>query len=114
FTLVAGRDDLISDYLRAIEIELRELDGPHEIDTLYFGGGTPTHLSSEQLRELGRAVLAWHPLASGYEWTVEANPSDLDAAMVETLAAMGVTRLSIGAQSFRQEKLRLLERDHDA
>jgi oxygen-independent coproporphyrinogen-3 oxidase len=45
---------------------------------------------------------------------VEANPADVDAAMIDTLSALGVTRLSIGAQSFRSEKLRLLERDHDA
>src|SRR6201985_1602615 len=72
FTLVAGRDDLISDYLRAIEAELAALGDPREVDTLYFGGGTPTHLSPEQIRELAASVLKWHPLASGYEWTVEA------------------------------------------
>jgi oxygen-independent coproporphyrinogen-3 oxidase len=58
--------------------------------------------------------LAWHPLADGYEWTVEANPADVDERMIETLASLGVMRLSIGGQSFRAEKLRLLERDHDA
>jgi oxygen-independent coproporphyrinogen-3 oxidase len=114
FTLVAGRDDLVGDYLRAIELELQLLERPHEVDTLYFGGGTPTHLSPAQLRELGLVVTQWHPLSLGYEWTVEANPADVDAAMIDTLAALGVTRLSIGGQSFRSEKLRLLERDHDA
>ena len=93
---------------------MQQLGQPHEVDTLYFGGGTPTHLSPEQLRHLASLVVRWHPLAPGYEWTVEANPADVDAAMVDTLAALGVTRLSIGGQSFRTEKLRLLERDHDA
>jgi oxygen-independent coproporphyrinogen-3 oxidase len=114
FTLVAGRDDLIGDYRRAIELEVRQLGRPHDVDTLYFGGGTPSHLSPLQLRQLASVVVKWHPLAPGYEWTVEANPADVDAAMIDTLSAMGVTRLSIGAQSFRSEKLRLLERDHDA
>ena len=59
-------------------------------------------------------MLRWHPLAAGYEWTVEANPADIDAAMIETLAELGVTRLSFGGQSFRTEKLQLLERDHEA
>jgi oxygen-independent coproporphyrinogen-3 oxidase len=45
---------------------------------------------------------------------VEANPADIDAAMIETLVALGVTRLSLGGQSFRADKLRLLERDHEA
>ena len=114
FTLVAGRDDLIGDYLRAIAIELSALKMPHAVDTLYFGGGTPTHLSPEQFRELAVTVLKSHPLAAGYEWTVEANPADINAAMTETLKELGVTRLSLGGQSFRAEKLRVLERDHEA
>ncbi len=114
FTLVAGRDDLIGDYLRAIELELERLAGPRQVDTLYFGGGTPTHLGPEELKRLAETVLRWHPLADGYEWTVEANPADVDQPMVETLASLGVTRLSLGGQSFRLEKLRLLERDHDS
>ncbi len=112
FTLVAGRDDLIGDYLRAIELELASLETPREVDTLYFGGGTPTYLAPGQLRRLGEMVLRWHPLTGGYEWTVEANPADVDAAMIETLRELGVTRLSLGGQSIRDEKLRLLERDH--
>ena len=112
FTLVTGRDDLIGDYLRAIELELARLTGPHEVDTLYFGGGTPTHLSPDQLRRLARTVLQLHPLTAGYEWTVEANPADVDEAMAQALADLGVTRISLGGQSFREEKLRLLERDH--
>ena len=58
FTLVAGRDDLIDDYLRAIELELQQLGQPHEVDTLYFGGGTPTHLSPEQFRQLAEVGAA--------------------------------------------------------
>ncbi len=113
FTLVAGRDDLIGDYLRAIEIELAGLVTPREVDTLYFGGGTPTHLSVAQFRQLASIVLNWHPLAVGYEWTVEANPADVSPEMFEALASLGVTRLSLGGQSFRAEKLRILERDHE-
>jgi len=114
FTLVAGRRDLVGNYLRAIELELSQLATPREVDTLYFGGGTPTYLAPIQLRALTAVVLRWHPLADGYEWTVEANPADVDDAMAETLAALGVTRLSLGGQSFRDAKLRLLERDHRA
>jgi oxygen-independent coproporphyrinogen-3 oxidase len=114
FTLVAGRDDLIGDYLRAIQLELTQLETPREVDTLYFGGGTPTHLGTSQFERLAKIALRWHPLADGYEWTVEANPADINPPMVELLAALGVTRLSLGGQSFRPEKLRLLERDHDA
>lgn len=114
FTLITGRDDLIGDYLQAIAIELSSLQSPHEVDTLYFGGGTPTHLDPKQFAQLAEAVLRWHPLAPGYEWTVEANPADVDESMINTLATLGVTRLSLGGQSFHDVKLLLLERDHHA
>jgi len=113
FTLVAGRDDLIDDYLHAIELELALLETPREVDTLYFGGGTPTYLDPLQFRRLAATVLRWHPLAAGYEWTVEANPADINEAMMDALSQLGVTRLSLGGQSFHQQKLRLLERDHE-
>jgi putative oxygen-independent coproporphyrinogen III oxidase len=114
FTLVAGRDDLVNDYLRAIEIELSWLTTPREMDTLYFGGGTPTFLTLQQLRQLARVASRWFPLNTDAEFTVEANPADVDAALADTLAELGVTRVSLGGQSFRDEKLRLLERDHRA
>ncbi len=78
FTLVAGRDDLIRDYLRAIELELAAHGEPHEIDTLFFGGGTPTHLPPDALQQLFASVHEWFPLASDAEVSVEANPADLD------------------------------------
>src|SRR5690606_19837756 len=59
-------------------------------------------------------ALRWFPLAGGYEWTVEANPADLDEARLTVLSESGVTRLSLGSQSFNSRKLRVLERDHDA
>ena len=114
FTLVAGRDDLVDDYLRAIELELRSLQQPREVDTLFFGGGTPTHLSLEALARLLESVRAWFPLAEGGEFSVEANPADLSDEKIGLLAAAGVNRISLGGQSFDAGKLTLLERDHDA
>lgn len=114
FTLVAGRDELIPAYLEAIETELADAGRPQPVDTLYFGGGTPTQLDSRQLRRLAQTVLAWHPLADAGEWTVEANPADLSGELIDALAELGVTRLSLGGQSFNAHKLELLERDHRA
>jgi oxygen-independent coproporphyrinogen-3 oxidase len=130
FTLVAGRDDLIGDYLRAIELELGALETPREVDTLYFGGGTPTHLSADQFRRLAKVASQWFPLSNNSpslfgtgeakvrqhnaEWTVEANPADLSRELMDTLVELGVTRLSLGGQSFRPEKLQSLDRDHTA
>lgn len=114
FTLVAGRDDLIDAYLQAIEIELTALGGPHEVDTRFFGGGTPTHLPPSALARLLHTVQEHLPLASGGEFSVEANPDDLSGEMMSQLAAGGVTRVSLGGQSFDADKLHALERDHTA
>ncbi|MGE3405886.1 MAG: radical SAM family heme chaperone HemW [Pirellulales bacterium] len=114
FTVAAGRDDLIAGYLAALEMELAALGRPREVETLFFGGGTPTHLPPADLCRLLRIVRRWFPLAEPNEMSVEANPIDIDAARLDVLEAAGVNRLSLGAQSFRLDKLRLLERDHQA
>src|SRR5262245_4223643 len=114
FTLVAGRDELILPFLSALERELSLLGSPREVDTLFFGGGTPTHLRGEQLRRLLELVLRWHPLSENAEFSVEANPSDIDAETGGCRAEHSVTRHSSGAQSFDTAKAQLLERDDPA
>jgi oxygen-independent coproporphyrinogen-3 oxidase len=118
FTLIAGRDDLVERYIKALALELTALERPREVDTLFLGGGTPTHLEPPQLARLLEQVQHWFPLAPGGEFSIEANPIDLADNVARersaVLAAAGVTRVSLGAQTFRADKLRLLERDHDA
>lgn len=114
FTLVARRDDLIEDYLRALGIELRSLESPRRVETLFFGGGTPTHPAPEQLAGLLRLVREWLPPADCCEFSVEANPGDLDETKLEILAEAGVNRLSLGVQSFEAADLEILERNHRA
>ncbi len=114
FTLVAGRDDLIERYLLAIERELSWLGEPRRVKTLFIGGGTPTHLKPKDLERLLTSVRQWFPLAEGGEFSVEANPIDIDAERVAVLRDFGVNRISLGAQSFAAAKLRVLERDHTA
>jgi oxygen-independent coproporphyrinogen-3 oxidase len=112
FTLVAGRDDLIGDYLNAIEKELATLNRPREIDTLFFGGGTPTQLSADELRQLFEIVNHWfHPSADA-EISVEANPDGFTSEKVNVLADAGVNRISLGIQSFDADVLKTLERQH--
>lgn len=113
FTLIAGREELVPRYLAALALELQQLNKPHEVDTLFFGGGTPTQLSADYLQQLFGLARQWFPLAAGGEFSVEANPLDLaDPRKIEVLAAAGVTRISLGVQSFSDRKLQLLERDH--
>ena len=112
FTLIAGRDDLIEAYLDALELELSRLDGPRPVETLFIGGGTPTHLAPAELARLLAIARRWFLLADRGEFSIEANPFGFDAERVKILADYGVTRLSLGAQSFDAAKLKLLERDH--
>ena len=112
FALVARRDDLIDAYLQALEIELGTLETPREIDTLFFGGGTPTHLPAAELDRLLKLVRRWFVLAEGYEFSVEANPAGLDDEKIAAMARAGVNRISLGVQSFDPGMLELLERDH--
>lgn len=114
FTVVAGRDDLVEPFLAALEIELGRLECPHEVDTIFWGGGTPTYLREAQLERLGELTRHWLPLSKGGEWTCEANPLDCTAEKMSQLHAAGVTRLSVGGQAFNNAKLKLLERDHTA
>ncbi|MEY4117530.1 MAG: hypothetical protein RLZZ116_858 [Planctomycetota bacterium] len=83
-----------------------------EIETVFVGGGTPTLLSADELRAF-TAQIRRFPLARDVEWTVEANPETIDAEKARVLAAAGVNRVSIGAQSFDPKHLKTLERWHD-
>ena len=113
FASLAGVDHLADRYLSALEREMAtELGSPQEVDTIFVGGGTPTRLDAGQLARLTEIIRRWLVRGPGAEWTVEANPGTLDAVKAEVLAEAGVNRVSLGAQSFRPESLRVLERHH--
>jgi len=112
FSLVAGRNDLVERYLRALRCELERLSRPLDLETLYFGGGTPSHLGLQDLQRLFDLVVAsCRPLA-GAEMTVEANPLDVTADWVAAVEPAGVTRVSLGGQSLNAATLASLDRDH--
>ena len=79
-------------------------------ETIYIGGGTPSLLEVEDMRRLLGAL----PVASAKEVTIEANPGDITREKARAWRAMGVTRLSIGIQSFNDDMLRLIGRRHTA
>jgi oxygen-independent coproporphyrinogen-3 oxidase len=83
------------------------------IDTIFFGGGTPTLLTAEQLTQLFSTIQHSFTLTPGCEITSEANPGTVDRAKFELLRALGVNRLSIGVQSFQPEELAFLGRIHN-
>lgn len=112
FSVVAGRDDLIDRFIRAIELELRSLDRP-SVETLFIGGGTPTHLSPQVLDRFLSFLKRHFNLDRLIEFSVEANPEDIDQATLNVLCDHGVNRISLGVQSFRPSKLAVLQRGHD-
>jgi oxygen-independent coproporphyrinogen-3 oxidase len=112
FTLVAGRDDLIDRYFAALAIELERVREPLELDTVYLGGGTPSHLGPAGLRRLFDLLATKLRLAAGAEVTVEANPLDVTAEFVDACRDLGVTRVSLGGQSLDAATLKSLDRDH--
>ncbi|MFM7519284.1 MAG: radical SAM family heme chaperone HemW [Planctomycetota bacterium] len=112
FALVTGRDDLVDRYLMALDRELSRLDAPLAHDTLYLGGGTPSHLGPDGLRRLFAILAPWLVAGAGAEVTVEANPADVTRGLVAALCDCGTTRVSLGAQSLASETLRVLDRDH--
>jgi oxygen-independent coproporphyrinogen III oxidase len=112
FAVAVGHDDRIDEYLRALAAEMSRLGEAQRVRTLFFGGGTPTYLSPRQLETLLNLVRNWLVLESDAELSIEANPAGLDDDKIRILADHGVNRISLGAQSFDPELLRVLERDH--
>lgn len=83
-------------------------------ETIYFGGGTPTALTTSQLEFLLDAFHKRLDLSSLVEWTIEANPGSVSARKAALLRKFGVTRVSLGIQSWDDELLKLLGREHNS
>jgi len=95
------------------EMELRkDYLGTKEISTLYFGGGTPSLLSYDDITKIILTVKTHFHLIENAEVTLEANPDDLDKEKIAELKKAGINRLSIGLQSFFDEDLLLMNRTH--
>jgi oxygen-independent coproporphyrinogen-3 oxidase len=85
-----------------------------KLTSIFFGGGTPSLFSIEQIQALVSALSAAHGVMPGADITIEANPDTVDEQYLKRLASIGVNRVSIGVQSFDKEVLRTLDRTHDA
>ncbi len=98
----------------AKEIAMRKSEVEDTIETIYFGGGTPSVLSNEDLNFLIDEVYRNHQVIENPEITLEANPDDLTPERIRELAQTKINRLSIGIQSFFEEDLQLMNRAHNA
>jgi len=112
FSLVAGRDDLIDRYFQALTRELSRVGQRLMLDTLYFGGGTPSHLGPDGIRQLFAILANAMVTNAGAEVSLEANPLDVTIDFVAAARDCGVNRVSLGGQSLDAATLASLDRDH--
>ena len=102
--------------LKAIQSELftKLSERTRKVDTIYFGGGTPSVLTIEELRELIDLIHTTSKISEDIELTLEANPNHLTKDYLKGLKRIGVNRLSIGIQSFHDDVLEKLNRNHNS
>ncbi len=112
FTVVANRLDLVDRYVDAIVCELSTLGRPLPMNTIFIGGGTPTLLPREPMIRFVESLRRWLPIENEGEWSIEANPQDVDQDLCCLLRDQGINRISLGGQSFDPMKLKVLGRDH--
>jgi oxygen-independent coproporphyrinogen-3 oxidase len=111
-TSLKHKEDLIKALLLEIEQKKELLTG--QIETIYFGGGTPSILSYEELSFIVEALQNNFSIGPKIEFTLECNPDDITPAKLKELKRLGVNRLSIGVQSFFDEDLHFFNRAHNA
>lgn len=115
FYSLAGQEGRMDDYQKALITHMKET-APQtrgmQIDTVYFGGGTPSFYGEKRLRELLRLISKRFDLAKDAEITVESNPDSVDLKMLQALRRAGVNRLSLGVQSACDQELQCLHRPH--
>ncbi len=110
-TALGRKKDFVQALLREIQLQKDYLAGS-EVTSIYFGGGTPSLLSSYDLQSIDQAIREAFPISPSAEVTLEANPDDLTKEKLQQLRQIGINRLSIGVQSFFDEDLQILNRAH--
>lgn len=112
-TSVKKKGELVNMLCKELEMRKDEMPGA-VVQTIYFGGGTPSLLSSKELDQIFDALSTNYTVAENAEISLEANPDDLSREKLELLKASKINRLSIGVQSFFEEDLKLMNRAHNA
>ncbi len=109
-TFESYRADLLAAMLQELELRKDELKEP--VQTIYFGGGTPSLLSPTELASIFKCIHAHYQVATAAEITLEANPEDINQDQLEAWKQLGINRLSIGIQTLSSETLNWMNRAH--
>ena len=115
FNSKAGCDKLMPRYQQALLAHIREMEkqlAEYYVDTVYFGGGTPSHYGAQRLVELFDTLKLRAKVLTDAEVTFEANPDSVSAPLLQALKKAGFNRISLGVQSANDKMLRTLGRRH--
>lgn len=112
-TSIKKKDEMIAAIIKEIELRKNELNNS-KIETIYFGGGTPSLLSINEINKIIEAVYQYFSVVDFPEITLEANPDDLSNEKILAFSQSKINRLSIGIQSFFEKDLKLMNRAHNA
>ncbi|WP_162495566.1 radical SAM family heme chaperone HemW [Confluentibacter flavum] len=112
-TSLKKKDELVDALITELELRKNEFQGQF-IETIYFGGGTPSLLKNYELQSILDAIYKNYKVVKNPEITLEANPDDLSEELVKELAKSKINRLSIGIQSFFEDDLKSMNRAHNA
>jgi len=110
-----SNQSIVPDYLNALtrEIHLKSRYG-YQVDTIYFGGGTPSILNGEDFLRICKAILTHWQIQKNAEITIEVNPGTITIDKIHTWKMLGINRINLGAQSFHDRHLQQLGRIHHA
>jgi oxygen-independent coproporphyrinogen-3 oxidase len=106
--------NLIPDFIDALKKEIKFYSDFKSFDTIYFGGGTPSLLTPQQLEIILKTVNKFYRIDPHAEITIEVNPGDVSLEYLQALRFLGINRLNIGIQSFDNQLLKFLGRRHSA
>ncbi|MBL7743309.1 MAG: radical SAM family heme chaperone HemW [Chitinophagaceae bacterium] len=112
-TSLRHKNELVAALLKETELR-KEYFGKEAVETIYFGGGTPSLLEIEDLRSQLEQTVTLFSVSENAEITLETNPDDITEEKLAGWKAIGINRLSIGIQSFFEEDLRWMNRAHNA
>jgi len=112
-TSLRSKNELVAALLKEIELQHEYLSG-EAIETIYFGGGTPSLCSTGEITSILEKLYSTFKIVENAEVTLEANPDDISARRLKDWNSAGINRLSIGIQSFYDEDLQWMNRAHNA
>lgn len=111
-TSLKNKENVISSMIK--EIEIKSIGYNDLIQTIYFGGGTPSFFETKEINKIINSIFKKFKISPSPEITLEANPDDLSKTKLIELSESYINRLSIGVQSFNDEELKLMNRSHNS